>query len=240
METETIDNYRTADWHLTFGIPHHGRGTVNIDFGPRNDEIAKYMEKHKKHKGLRCLVLNADYTAMSTITWQMALAVVYKYADKPLLGVSVVDYYKNEFILATNGHKYPIPAVIVKNEYLSMDTRKVPFSRKHVFVRDKMTCMYCGKVFESKQLTFDHVIPRTLWTSVGTPTCWNNIVTACFPCNQKKGGKTLKEARMKLLRLPTEPNCGGFVLGLGPWNKIPQEWELYIPNHYKAICNGDS
>ncbi len=200
----------------------------------------KKLRRMKRDKSLRCLVLNADYTAMSTITWQMALSVVYKYQNEPLLGVSVVDYYKNEFILATNGHRYPIPAVIVKNEYLRMDNRKVPFSRKHVFVRDKMTCMYCGNVFSSKKLTFDHVVPRALWKGPGTPTNWQNIVSCCFPCNQRKGGKTLKQVNMRLLKRPTAPNCGGYVLGLGPWNRIPQEWEQYIPNHYKDICNGDS
>ena len=44
---------------------------------------------------------------------------------------------------------------------------------------------------------------------------------------------------MKLLKLPIAPNCNGFILGLGPWNLIPIEWESYIPNHYKDICNGD-
>ncbi len=193
----------------------------------------------RKQKTKRCLVLNADDTAMSTITWQMAIALVYKYRDRPKIGVSVVDYYKEDFILATDGHNYPIPAVVAKNTYTRMDNRKVPFSRKHVFVRDKMTCMYCGNVFLYNDLTFDHVIPRTLWKGQGTPTCWINIVTACFKCNQKKGGNSLKRAKMKLLRLPTEPYCGGFVLGLGPWNIIPEEWEKYIPNHYKAICNGE-
>ena len=135
-------------------------------------------KRKKKYAGVKCLVLNADYTAMSIIRWQTALTLIYKYQDKPWLGVSVVDYYKDEFVLATNGHRYPIPAVIVKNKYLRMSTRKVPFSRKHIFVRDKLTCMYCGGVFPPKELTFDHVIPRDLWKEPGTPTNWNNIVTA--------------------------------------------------------------
>ena len=36
------------------------------------------------------------------------------------------------------------------------------------------------------ELTFDHVIPR----AQGGRTTWENVATACAPCNLKKGGRT--------------------------------------------------
>jgi hypothetical protein len=35
---------------------------------------------------------------------------------------------------------------------------------------------------------------------------WGNVVTACSPCNNRKGGRTPEEARMPLLSDPAEPN----------------------------------
>ena len=46
-----------------------------------------------------------------------------------------------------------------------------------------------------------HVIPRHRG---GTHT-WENLATACRICNHRKGGRTLEEARFRLLRVPFEP-----------------------------------
>ena len=45
------------------------------------------------------------------------------------------------------------------------------------------TCVYCGKTYEEKELTLDHVIPL----SRGGETLTKNIVCACRKCNQDKG-----------------------------------------------------
>ena len=34
---------------------------------------------------------------------------------------------------------------------------------------------------------------------------WENIVTACKPCNQRKGGRTPAQAQMHLIRRPKQP-----------------------------------
>ena len=46
-------------------------------------------------------------------------------------------------------------------------------------------CYYCGKPFESKDLTMDHIIPLAR----GGRSTKDNIVTCCKACNTKK--KTL-------------------------------------------------
>tara|TARA_B100000575_G_C23085402_1_gene625511 strand:- start:1245 stop:1505 length:261 start_codon:yes stop_codon:yes gene_type:complete len=49
-------------------------------------------------------------------------------------------------------------------------------------------CQYCSDVFDVKQLTLDHVLPR----SRGGETTWDNIVTSCRACNTYKGSKNFK------------------------------------------------
>lgn len=81
-------------------------------------------------------------------------------------------------------------------------TGRVPFSRAGILRRDNFTCAYCGKVGTINTMTADHVMPK--WQ--GNPLSWTNGITACQPCNNKKGGRSPKEAGMKLLFAPRTPS----------------------------------
>ena len=89
-----------------------------------------------------------------------------------------------------------LPSVVALREYRPMPTR-VAFTRFNVFLRDRFRCQYCGGAFTAKELTFEHVVPR----SFGGKTAWDNIVAACEPCNVGKDNKLL----MKPMRTPGEP-----------------------------------
>jgi 5-methylcytosine-specific restriction endonuclease McrA len=71
-------------------------------------------------------------------------------------------------------------------------------SRREVLRRDKHCCQYCGS---SKQLTLDHLIP----TSKGGKHSWDNVVTACERCNNRKGDRTPQQAGMTLRTKPKAP-----------------------------------
>jgi 5-methylcytosine-specific restriction endonuclease McrA len=58
-------------------------------------------------------------------------------------------------------------------------------TRHNLLLRDKYTCQYCGDIYPSRELTLDHVTPR----SAGGVSSWENLVAACYPCNIKKGNK---------------------------------------------------
>jgi 5-methylcytosine-specific restriction endonuclease McrA len=94
-------------------------------------------------------------------------------------------------------------------------------SRRAVFYRDGFKCQYCGK--EGKDLTIDHVMPR----SKGGPHTWENVVSACIPCNHRKAGHTLKEANLKLLREPSAPKPNPYYLF--HHRQILDEWHQFIP-----------
>ncbi len=94
-------------------------------------------------------------------------------------------------------------------------------SRRAVFYRDVFMCMYCGT--ETKLLTLDHIIPR----SRGGPHVWENVASACIPCNHKKARHTPREARMRLLREPRAPKPNPYSLFQG--RTIIDEWKQFIP-----------
>lgn len=73
-----------------------------------------------------------------------------------------------------------------------------PVNRQEVLRRDRHSCQYCGS---HKHLTLDHVIP----VSRGGLHTWDNVVTACAPCNQRKSNRTPLEAGMPLRNKPKAP-----------------------------------
>ena len=71
-----------------------------------------------------------------------------------------------------------------------------------LFARDQHLCLYCGHEFPRPHLTRDHVVPL----SRGGRDTWENVVSACFHCNSRKGGRTPQQAGMPLLAVPYRPS----------------------------------
>jgi 5-methylcytosine-specific restriction endonuclease McrA len=94
-----------------------------------------------------------------------------------------------------------IPRVIVLQLYDRIPKTKVRFSRHNIYMRDGNTCQYCGQELPRSELNLDHVVPR----AQGGRTTWENVATACAPCNLRKGGRTPLQARMNLNRRPYRP-----------------------------------
>ena len=144
------------------------------------------------------LVLNADfrplsYFPLSLWSWQNSIKAVF------LSRVNVVSEYDRAIHSPTTEIK--LPSVISLKDYVVMD-RRPAFTRFNVFLRDAFACQYCGSGFRTEELTFDHIIPR----SRGGQTLWGNVVTACEPCNLKKGHRSLRQSGMRLLREAAPPN----------------------------------
>ncbi len=124
-------------------------------------------------------------------------------------------------VIRATAQSFPIPGVI---RLLYMVKRPVftrRLSRREVFWRDRFTCQYCGR--QSRELTLDHVRPRV---SQGAHT-WENVVTACVPCNHRKAGRTPSEAGMKLLREPVAPRANPYYHLMH--RQLPEGWNLYLP-----------
>ena len=137
------------------------------------------------------LVLNADYTPLSYYPlslWPWQTAIKALFLDR----VTVVESYDRQ--VHSPSLDLAIPSVIALRQYVK-PSEFPAFTRFNLFLRDRFQCQYCGS---GEHLTFDHVLPRRL----GGRTTWENIATACAPCNMKKGGRTPKQAGM---RLPADP-----------------------------------
>ena len=137
-------------------------------------------------QALPALVLNADYRPLSYYplslwSWQDAIKAVF------LDRVNIIAEY--DHAVSSPSFSMRLPSVVSLKTYVQ-PTRNPAFTRFNVFLRDKFECQYCGS---EDDLTFDHVIPR----SRGGRTTWENIVTACAPCNLSKGGRTPREAGMQ-------------------------------------------
>ncbi len=138
----------------------------------------------------KVLLLNASDEPLRVCTWRRAFMLVLKgKADE----VSYIDNY-------IDTQDSQIPSIIKMRYYVAVPYQELPFSKHNIFVRDDYTCQYCGK--KHNHMTLDHVFPK----SRGGDYSWENIVTACAQCNQKKADRTPEEAGMKLLNQPYRPD----------------------------------
>ncbi len=165
------------------------------------------------------LVLNADfrplsYYPLSLWSWQEAVKAVF------LDRVNIVSEYDRH--VASPTFKMRLPSVVSLKTYVKPALFPA-FTRFNVFLRDRFTCQYCGC---EEDLTFDHVIPR----SKGGLTRWDNVVTACAPCNLAKGGEMPEVIGMLPRQAPYRPTV--FELHrngrLFPPNYLHESWLDYL------------
>ena len=140
------------------------------------------------------LLLNNDNQPLQYTSWRRAVVLLLK-------GKAEVEETLKHIEDYIRVGEYYIPKCIRLKEQMAIPTKELPFSRTNIFKRDKYTCQYCGKHLEKDELTIDHVFPKS---RMG-PDIWENLVTCCKECNQKKANKTPKEAHMKLLKRPVRP-----------------------------------
>lgn len=82
-----------------------------------------------------------------------------------------------------------------------------PLTNRALFHRDRHLCMYCAQKFGERELTRDHIVPR----SRGGHDQWTNVVSACRRCNQRKGNRLPEEAGMEILAIPYQPNTAEWL-----------------------------
>lgn len=151
---------------------------------------------------LRTLVLNADFRPMATyplslITGQEAVKAVFRGR------ATVVEEWGAVF--RSPSMEIYVPKVIALHEYAPINAAP-KFCRRSILLRDKFRCQYCGKRFDSAELTFDHVIPK----ASGGQTVWENILAACVECNKRKRSQPAdwsgrKGTGLRPLKPPRQP-----------------------------------
>jgi 5-methylcytosine-specific restriction endonuclease McrA len=144
------------------------------------------------------LVLNANFEPINVCTTRRALGLV-------LNGkASLVLNGRSEIHTVTRS--YPRPSIIRLDRMVKRPHPTVHLTKREILRRDEYTCQYCGQ--HTTSLTVDHVVPRRL----GGRHSWDNLVAACPNCNHRKGGRTLEQVQMRLLRHPQEPPSSALYL----------------------------
>ncbi len=163
----------------------------------------------------KTLLLNVWYFPLRVLAWQDAVKMIYEGT------VDVLAEYDE--VIRSPSTTWMMPAVVRLRRSVNRRQSGVKFSRMNVYQRDRFTCQYCGQRFGWGDLTYDHLVPR----SRGGRTEFSNIVTACKPCNARKGHRTSDEAGMFPLHAPRQPAS----LSLAPpivHGVSPVEWEPFL------------
>jgi 5-methylcytosine-specific restriction endonuclease McrA len=161
------------------------------------------------------LVLNQNYEPLNVCRVRRAVVLLY-YGKAEMLenGTGFIHSVSSNF---------PVPSVIRLAYLIKRPRPQRKLTRLEVFNRDQYTCQYCGK--QTHQLTLDHVIPRYR----GGEHVWENVVSACIPCNRRKAGKTPNEAGMRLIHQPTPPRGGASFYIPRSYLQTWKQWQRYLP-----------
>ena len=159
------------------------------------------------------LVLNANFEPINVCNMRRAVCLMV------MEKASLVQNGRGEF--RSVNLSLPKPSVIRLQQMIHKPRALVKLTRKEVFRRDNYTCQYCGS--NSRDMTIDHVEPKHL----GGTHIWTNVVTACSHCNHKKGGRTLQQSGMRILKTPQEPPSSALYL-YDHFLHLYDDWEPFL------------
>lgn len=161
----------------------------------------------------KVLVLNQSYEPITVCNAKKAFLLLF------LMKAEIV-IRRQDYLIRSQKSVYPYPSVIRLSDYIRVPYKKVELSRKNILRRDNHQCQYCGD--KNGNLTIDHILPR----SRGGQETWENLVTACISCNNKKGNRTPDEAKMPLLSNPTKPH---HILFMKQYmGNVSREWRPFL------------
>ena len=200
--------------------------------------------------GLNCsvLVLNKHYMAVRIIDARRAFSLLFRehaeviscedgrYFNYDFENWCEVSQFRRDFEpeahdwVSTVHFYVAVPRIIRLLIYDRLPRGSVKFNRRNIFARDKNRCQYCGKKFSTKELSLDHVIPKSL----GGGATWENIVCSCVSCNARKGGRTPKQANMALINKPIKPKSNPMV-HIHLKHQRYKSWKQFLNNAYWSV-----
>ena len=147
-----------------------------------------------------CLALNASFEPLTMVPMRRALRLV-------LDGKAEIVEADADRIVRSERLAMPRPAVIRLTRFIHVPRRfRRQVTNTFLFARDHYRCQYCGRGISDlkprESLTRDHLVPL----SRGGANDWANVVTACSPCNTRKGNRMPEEIGMHPLTPPVEPH----------------------------------
>jgi 5-methylcytosine-specific restriction endonuclease McrA len=156
--------------------------------------IVKELLHITKQRSGEALVLDSNWQPIGVISWEESMR--YLCSGK----ARIVEAYP-DIKVRTVQKEFDVPSVLQVQTSGKYRPGRISPNAANVFFRDKYTCAYCGEKKNKSELTIDHIFPIVQ----GGKNSWKNLISACKPCNQKKGGRTPLQANMKLKFRPHEP-----------------------------------
>ena len=193
---------------------------MNLD---DNNRLLYDEETYSGVSNMKVLALSTNYEPLGVISWYRAVSLIY--SNK----VTTLEEYDEVIRSPSISMKAPAVVVFKHGNSYRRKTSSIRFSRKNVWIRDEGRCQYCQKHVSLNTFTIDHIVPKTL----GGKTVWDNVVTCCYVCNQKKGDKPLKDCGLKLNKIPKKPNQLPYIQEVSegfysPDKGIPSAWKFYL------------
>lgn len=161
----------------------------------------------------KVLVLNQNYEPMSICNAKKAIILLF------LGKAELIEESRGKAVRSVS-MSMPFPSIVRLSVYIQVPYKKIILSRKNILRRDGHICQYCGR--GDVTLTVDHIVPKA---RAGEDT-WENLITACVNCNNRKGDRTPDEAHMTLFRRPMKPNHVAFIRHFV--GKIDDCWKPYL------------
>jgi 5-methylcytosine-specific restriction endonuclease McrA len=150
----------------------------------------------------KCVVLNSTYEPITMVSSKRAIILIME-------GKAIVLEEHPSLVVRSASHTLKVPIAVILKHYVKsrkIFTRSAGLTQKNLFMRDDYTCQYCltasNKLKSKEFLTKDHVIP----VCKGGKSTWENLVTACSTCNNKKGNKDLDNTDLILHKKPYAPS----------------------------------
>ena len=200
--------------------------------------------------GLNCnvLVLNRHYMAVRIVGVRRAFSLLCRNIAE-VVSVEQGGYYNYDFqswcelsqlrqTFEPGGHEWistvnfdvAVPRIIRLLFYDRLPRQEVKLNRRNLFARDNNQCQYCGRRVATRELSLDHILPR----SQGGQSTWENLVCACMQCNTRKGCRTPRQASMRLIKAPSRPRRNPVVhMHLG--HPRYRSWKQFLDHAYWSV-----
>ena len=167
---------------------------------------------------MRTLILNASYEPLVVVPTRRAVLL--------LLSGKASTVAESGLKLHSRSMTVGAPSVVLLNQFIRVPRRTMTLSRKAALDRYGHVCAYCNKYGD----TLDHVIPRAR----GGTHSWENVLVACFKCNNLKADSLLSELGWKLPFELKAPEASAAALITMRWD-VP-DWDEYTrPWQYQRL-----
>ncbi len=186
-------------------------GTPEATLRSDLDALASRVDLHavsrhplERLNSVRLLSLDACGRVLDWMSWQDAACLYARDAVAWTLGDPCLRVHGGINRITGEQSLLDLPPIIAARGHArasALDPTPA-LTNSALFARDSHLCLYCGQKQSRPRLTRDHVQP----VSKGGRDIWENVVSACFNCNSRKGNRTPHQANMPLLAVPYRPS----------------------------------